>query len=120
MAGARILWVDDNPGHNRYEQALFEDVGAIFDNVISNDQAHAAIGKVAYDLIVSDIARNGEGSAKSGLAFAKAIPQESPRIPILFYVESVTRSIPEGAFGITNRPEELVHLVLDVLARQRG
>jgi hypothetical protein len=29
------------------------------------------------------------------------------------------RGTPPGAFGITNRPDELIHLVLDVLERER-
>ena len=41
--------------------------------------------------------------------------------PIIFYVGRLDASagVPAGAFGVTNRPDELLQLVLDALARAR-
>ena len=40
---------------------------------------------------------------------------------MIFYVGSLDKEkgTPPGAFGITNRPDELTHCVLDVLERVR-
>jgi hypothetical protein len=40
---------------------------------------------------------------------------------VIFYVGRLDPGAerPAGSFGITNRPEELLHLVLDVLERTR-
>ncbi|MEM7267741.1 MAG: hypothetical protein AAF401_00660 [Pseudomonadota bacterium] len=47
--------------------------------------------------------------------------QDIPDLPpVIIYITKLnkTRPVPVGAFGITNRPDELMHLVLDVFARQ--
>ena len=40
---------------------------------------------------------------------------------VVFYVGRVDRAagVPAGSFGITNRPDELLHLVMDALERCR-
>jgi hypothetical protein len=37
--------------------------------------------------------------------------------PVVFYAGAIDpdRGIPPGAFGLTNRPDELYHLVMDVV-----
>jgi len=41
--------------------------------------------------------------------------------PVVFYIGDLDedRGVPPGAFGITDRVEELLHLVLDALERRR-
>ena len=41
--------------------------------------------------------------------------------PVIFYIGifDPKLGIPGGAFGITNRPDELLHLVLDALERKK-
>jgi hypothetical protein len=40
---------------------------------------------------------------------------------VIFYVGEFDpgRGLPPFAFGLTNRPDELLHLILDVLARRK-
>lgn len=42
--------------------------------------------------------------------------------PVVFYVGEVDpkKGTPVYAFGLTNRPDELVHLILDILERTRS
>jgi hypothetical protein len=41
---------------------------------------------------------------------------------IIYYAGYVdeARPVPIGAFGITDRPDEVLHLILDVLEREAG
>jgi len=43
-------------------------------------------------------------------------------LPMIFYVHKLKpgAGTPEGTFGITNRPDQLLHLVPDALGRSRG
>lgn len=71
-----------------------------------------------FDLVISDIARGEDPAA--GLGTPRALTNQGTRVPVIFYVGQALRPIPQDAFGITDRPDELVHLVLDALARCRG
>jgi hypothetical protein len=46
----------------------------------------------------------------------------APQAPVIFYVAELRPElrVPRGAFGITNDPEGLVHLVFDGLERGRA
>ena len=71
-----------------------------------------------YDLILSDIARpTGE---PTGLDFLEQYRGHGWSPPLIFYISVVDEDqpVPLGAFGLTNRPDELVHLVIDALERQ--
>lgn len=85
----------------------------------STTQAEGMLARAEYDLILSDIHRDGEAS--SGVEdVAKLTGEPSSRRRIIFYVTKMQPEmpIPAGAFGITNRPDELLHLVIDALERQ--
>ena len=73
-----------------------------------------------YDLILSDMARDDK--AMAGLEFLEQCRKESKSIPVIFYIGVLdpTKGVPPQAFGITNRPDELLHLTLDVLERKKS
>ena len=56
------------------------------------------------------------------MAALPALQAVAPDTPVIFYVGEVDerRGPPPGSAGITNRPDELLHLVLDVLERRRS
>ncbi|MCA1299200.1 response regulator [Stappia indica] len=118
LEGARILWVDDSPENNRREQELFEEAGAKVDVRLTNDEASRALERTRYDVILSDVARPGE--EKAGLKFAEALARKKFAPPVILYVGRLEKPLPAAVFGATQRPDELVHLVLDVLARVRS
>ena len=62
--------------------------------------------------MISDISRdNGKQDGIEGL---KQLRAAKVTCPAVFY-----EPVPEGALGITNRPDELLHLVIDGLERAR-
>ena len=71
-----------------------------------------------YELILSDIARNDIND--EGLRFHKKLIDESIYIPLVFYTGFVDKEkgVPPYAFGIADLPNELIHLVLDVIERK--
>lgn len=116
--GARILWIDDHPANNEIDMKLLESAGARVDTQTSSDGAQQAIAQVRYDVVISDISRDSDATA--GLSFARALAQQRSAPPLIFYVSNVQKPVPADAFGLTDRPDELIHLILDALARRRS
>jgi DNA-binding NtrC family response regulator len=85
----------------------------------STDGAVAMLETDPADVLISDMERYA--NKKAGLQLLTRIKDLSERPATIFYVGSLDkeRGAPPGAFGITNRPDELIHLVLDVLERER-
>lgn|SRR5574341_674054 len=117
VAGARILWVDDHPEWNSWEIACLEAAGARV-RTVETTRAGLALVADGYDAVVSDVDR--EGKASEGIDALPLFHGKAPTTPIILYVGQLqSTSVPAGAFGITNQPDELLHLVLDVLERAR-
>jgi CheY-like chemotaxis protein len=118
---ARMLWIDDHPENNLNERNMFRQLKVEIDMARSTEEALDILKIGKYDIIISDIARNGEATA--GLTLLKRLQKEkeSQRTPVIFYVGvfEPKRGIPPLAFGITNRPDELLHLTLDALEREK-
>ncbi len=117
---AHILWIDDNPKNNKNEIALLRELTAHVECVKTTEAALERLRDDDYDIVLSDMSRDGEKSA--GLDFlARYKKQAELRSPVILYVGHLSRElgVPGGAFGITNRPDELVHLILDVLERTK-
>ena len=120
LKGRRILWLDDSVANNRLERDLLTTFGVKIEQVQDNDAAFGALEPDGggYDLILSDIDRpKGE---PTGLDFLERYRGRGWGIPVIFYISMVDEEepVPLGAFGLTNRPDELVHLVIDALARR--
>jgi CheY-like chemotaxis protein len=118
IEGARILWVDDIPANNRNECRVLHALGAAVEQVRSTKEVLDRFARQPYDLLLSDIDRDGVPDA--GLQMLGHLPRGSP--PVVFYTGWVdeSRGVPRGAFGIADRPESLLHLVLDALERKRA
>jgi len=116
-----LLWIDDMPENNIHERAMFKDFGLTVCYVQTNARAVERIEKEGrkYDVILSDIKR--PNSEPDGLALLPDLAQRKIETPVIYYVTDfdLNRSVPAGAFGLTNRPDELVHLVIDALERVR-
>ena len=65
------------------------------------------------------MARGDEATA--GLKFLEQFRKEDKTTPVIFYVGvfAPEKGVPVQAFGITNRPDELLHLILDALERKK-
>lgn len=118
LRGSRVLWVDDNPGDNLYERTLLTALGVSIDVALSTKEAKYLGAKLPYDLILSDITRGSNACA--GLEMLSELRQEKIVAPLIYYVGRVDpeKPPPMGAFAITNKPDELLHFVFDVLERR--
>jgi len=118
--GRRVLWVDDQPSNNFYERLALAQLGLSVDVAINSEEGIHSARLVRPDVIVSDMRRQGQHDA--GLQFLAAAPAAGLFCPLIYYVGHVdqSRGVPPGAFGIADRPDEVMHLILDVLERQAG
>jgi CheY-like chemotaxis protein len=99
---------------------MFRQLNVDIDIAKSTEEALDMLKNGKYDLIISDMARDNKPNA--GIEFLQQFHQEDKTIPVIFYVGifNPERGIPPLAFGITNRPDELLHLTLDVLERKKN
>ena len=116
---AQFLWVDDHPENNLNERKMFRQLRVEIDIAKSTEEALDMLKNSAYDLVISDMKRGEEKTA--GMNFLKKYREENKTTPVIFYVGVIDddHGAPAGAFGITNRPDELLHLTLDALERKR-
>ncbi len=120
LQGARLLWVDDHPARQRYERRMLEEMEVEVQMAPSTEAALLALQARPFDVVISDIARGAH--ADEGVKALPWIRKLGGDVPVIFYVAQLdpARGVPVGAFGITNRPDELFHLVMDALERRRG
>ena len=114
ILGKRVLWIDDNPKGNSIEIGILNSLGAIIDIAESNLEAEWRLGSAVYDFVLSDMSRGGD--VQAGEKFLSKIADAilSPRV--IFYVGNM-RGVPKDAFGLTNRPDDLFHLICDAVER---
>jgi CheY-like chemotaxis protein len=120
VRGRRVLWVDDHPANNFYERVALSQIGLAVDLAVSSTEGLGAVKYLNPDVILSDMERTGKQDA--GLEFLRLLRDQGISTPLIFYIREVdeARGTPVGAFAITDRPDELLHLVLDVLERSAG
>ncbi len=116
---AQFLWVDDHPENNLNERRMFRQLKAEVDTAKSTKEAIEILKSGRYDLVISDMARGDEATA--GLKFLEQFRKDDKTTPVIFYVGEFKpeKGVPAQAFGITNRPDELLHLTLDALERKK-
>jgi len=120
IRGSSVLIIADDleSMHNLAE--IMEDLGI---KVIMEETTTAALRRLEIakiDAIVSDMRR---GSVPDeGIRFLKKARDLGQDKPTVFFVESIdyARGTPPYSFGITNRLDETLNLVFDILERVRG
>ena len=117
--GVQILWVDDDPENNLNERRMFRQLNVDIDTAKSTEEALDMLKNGKYDLIISDMVRDNKPDA--GIEFLQRFHRENKTIPVIFYmgIFDPEKGIPPLAFGATNRPDELLHLTLDILERKK-
>jgi CheY-like chemotaxis protein len=116
---AQFLWVDDHPENNLSERKMFRQLKAEVDIAKSTEEALKILKSDHYDLVISDMARDNDDTA--GLNFLEQFRKENKSTPVIFYVGvfDPDKGVPKQTFGITNRSDELLHLILDALERKK-
>ncbi len=123
MKDAQIFWIDDCPENNLNEWRMFFQLRMKIDIAKSTDEALKKLAEKKYDLIISDMARreSEKDIADAGVQFLNMFREKDSTTPVIFYigVYKPEKGLPPGAFGITKRPDELLHLVIDALSRKK-
>jgi CheY-like chemotaxis protein len=118
--GLRILWIDDIPANNVNESNLLKELGVHVDHAISSQEAARLLDRMNYDLVITDMGRDNNNSEGMDF-FLLRNEQGKPLPPTIFYMAYVKYTEHTGkAFGSTNRPDELFHLIMDVVERIRA
>ncbi len=119
IEGARLLWIDDNPEFNNDETKVLRKLGITVDTATTSDEARKMLSRFNYDAILSDMKR--EGKEDEGTKFLESLKKTRMFRYTIFYVGHVDDKlpVPKEAFNITDRPDKLLHLVMDVLERER-
>jgi len=114
----QAIWIDDFPSNNIYESKILNSIGLEIDYARSSEEGYRMIEEKDYAIILSDIGR--DGYSDEGLRFHKRLLDENIDIPLIFYVGFVDRSkgVPPYAFGIADLPNQLIHLVMDIMERK--
>ena len=123
LRGASIAWVDDRPENNLAERHVLARMGVFVEPVLTAAQVATRTrmgGPTAWDLVISDADRPADPDAGVAATVAR-LRNDGHKGLVIFYVGRVDRSrgTPPDVFGLTNRPDELIHLVIDALERQR-
>jgi len=125
--GAEILWVDDRPSNNRNEARMLRSLGALITFAATTDEAIRASysGKEQHQpfhIIISDISRDFPTPQPSaGIDMVPRLREAGFEQPVILYVGRVDPNAraPDGAFGLTNRPDRLLQIVVNALLRAR-
>jgi hypothetical protein len=112
LAGARVVWVVDRPGTVAAESRLLQSLGMLVSVFSTNSEVKAALKDGGLDVVISDLERS-KGDP------ALALAGLTGDVPLIYYTAERVAGVPPGAFGLTNRPDELLHLVIDALERHR-
>jgi CheY-like chemotaxis protein len=128
LDAAELLWVDDKPSNDRNEARMLRSFGALITFACTTEEALEALRNAAeqqqpFHLILSDVSRDFPvPDPEAGIHMLARLREEGIFLPVIFYIARPDPGapLPSGAFGLTNRPDQLLHLVLDGLARTRG
>jgi CheY-like chemotaxis protein len=115
----RVLWIDDYPESNDAERKILESIGLHIVLTGTSEAAARLLRDAPPDLVISDIWR--EGNPAEGIEFHRRWYDEGQAaVPFIFYLSYFRpeRGTPPLAFGITDLPGELIHLVLDLVERR--
>jgi len=120
LEGTRILWVDDHPDNNGYEQDAFRSLGVGLEMELTTDGALEAARRQRFDLIVSDASRQDVRDA--GLRLIKALRESGNSTPVIIYRAASNDStrqqaISAGAVTETTDPEVLFTTAVRILER---
>lgn len=120
LQGGRILWVDENPLNNLPERRSLQSMGIHVDIARDDQEAFALLSANRYDVIISEMEHGGE--EEWGSEFLAEVRRREVYTWAVFYVLNFDPSlgIPGYAFGMTNRPDHLLHYIMDILERERS
>lgn len=129
IAGARVLWVDDNPSNNTYIRAALEALGIQFVISTSTEDAMKEIhtNRKGFNVVISDLGRKTSEAYDryAGFRLLEEIRKANINIPVIIYTgasrpeyQAKTKNL--GGFGMTNKAQELFRLVIEAIQSERS
>jgi len=116
----RLLWVDDHPQNNIYEERFFEDRRIAVHTVTGSTDALRLLAMYDYDAVVSDMGRGEDRLA--GIRLVERMRARGDQTPFLIYTlrpdgeaaqQAQQRLAAEaGAQGVAVTPEEVRSVIL--------
>ncbi|WP_207538268.1 TIR domain-containing protein [Sabulicella rubraurantiaca] len=112
-----VLWVDDQPDKNHHEVSALREYGMRVTQVPSTEAALRELSAPGahFDTVVSDMRRPSDQQA--GFTLLAKLRSEGHGLPYFIYTgprapELVAGTLRRGGQGCTDRPDELVEMVL--------
>jgi CheY-like chemotaxis protein len=110
-----ILWVDDRPQNNIRERSAMASLGMRVTLALSTDEGLEKLDRQQFDVVISDMGRPPDQTA--GYTLLEAMRAKGDKTPYVIYAGSNAEEHKQlarehGALGSTNRPQELIDLVL--------
>lgn len=99
---------------------ILRDLGLNVRVETSSDDALSTLANHSFNAVISDMRR---GTVEDeGVRFLKKMRDQIILVPVIFTVGRFNPALgtPPFAFGITNRVDECLNLLFDVLERTRG
>jgi CheY-like chemotaxis protein len=120
LPGARVLIVNDVPAEMQHVVRILRDLRLEVTVATTTETGIALLGSNSFDVVVSDMRRGGEFDA--GIQLIREMRGRGLDCPTILTPGRFEpeRGTPPYAFGITNRVDELLNLLFDVLERARG
>lgn len=115
--GAAVLWVDSAPADTVHERALLRHAGMSIELCRSAEDAAAFASAGGHDAVIVRLPVGAPAAATEGLA--KTGRGGKGRHLILYAPADAGAGAPSGAFAAAERPDQLVHYLVDVLERTR-
>jgi CheY-like chemotaxis protein len=118
VADSTVLWVDDRPNNNIYERQALEALGVSLVLALSTEDALEKVSRQRFDAIISDMGRPPDPQA--GYTLLDQLRAAGNRTPFVIYAgsrapEHQAEARRRGAVGCTNRPDELLEMVLTAI-----
>jgi CheY-like chemotaxis protein len=115
-----LLWVDDNPGNNRFIAQAFESVGIRVVLSETTSDALETLSERQFGAIISDMGRR-EGP-REGYVLLDALRARGDKTPLFFYAgsnrpEHKQETREHGGQGCTNDGQELFEMVTTAIFR---
>ena len=120
IRGAHVLLVNDIPDEMEHVIDILRGLGLNVRVETSSEDALSSLAHHSFHAVISDMRRGAVED--EGVRFLKQMRDQSLLVPVIFTVGRFDPALgtPPFAFGITNRVDECLNLLLDVLERTRG
>jgi CheY-like chemotaxis protein len=120
IASSSVLLVNDIPEQMELVVNLLRSLKLRVTIATTTDKALDFLKRKSFDVVISDMSR--DGVADEGTKFLKQSVDLGISVPTIFTVGTYdpSRGTPAYAFAITNRVDDMIHYVFDIIERSRG